>query len=135
MRKALILTILIISLMPIGLCALSFKGNLPYMDNGETYEDIVSSSSDLTRFIYQVCSTPYSLSWLEEYVDEQMLPTFLMYHQQDISLLTTKKIIGITIDMKMSYSIVKIDGEDNLFSESLWRKNEDGQYVMFSIKQ
>lgn len=105
------------------------------MSGKERYEDPFFPTSDLTRFIYKTFSMPYSLSWLETYVDKEMLPTFLMYHQQDISLLLEREIIGVVVTMKESYSIVKIDVEGNGNIESMWRKNDDNRYVMFSLNK
>jgi hypothetical protein len=133
MKKILTITILILLLLPITSSAPSFKGNLPYINTTERYEDPLHPSSELTRYIYTVFSKPYSLSWLEEYVDSEMRPTFLLYHQKDISLLTETPIIGIITHNKESYSIVRIDFEGDVTIESMWRKNESNKYVMFSL--
>jgi len=135
MKKVLILIIIIISIFSFSLSAYSVKGNLPYMNQSERYEDPFFPSSELTPFIYHVFSTPYSLTWLEEYVDDEIIPTFLAYYQEDVSELTQSDIIGITINYKESYSIVKIDFKIDVRVETMWRKNEEQRYVMFSLNK
>ena len=135
MKKVLILIIILITIFSFFLSAYSVKGNLPYMNQGERYEDPFFPSSELTPFIYYVFSTPYSLTWLEEYVDDEIIPTFLTYYQEDVSELTQSDIIGITINYKESYSIVKIDFEIGVRVETMWRKNEEQRYVMFSLNK
>ncbi len=110
-------------------------GKHPYMQHQEMYEDPFYPSSNLTRYIYSCLSKPYSLEWLETYVAKEVRLTFLTYHQEALSLLSTKEILGIIIDQKESYSIVKIDFATGPRIETMWKLNEDGKYLLFSYRE
>ncbi|NCB02263.1 MAG: hypothetical protein EOM67_08880 [Spirochaetia bacterium] len=128
-NKIFLLLFLLFSLFP----PLFAEGILPFNQQHEKYEDPFYPTSDLTHYIYTAFTTPYSLQWFETYIDSDVRPTFLTYHQDALSLLSTKQIKGVLIDQKESYSIVNVDFDDNTRVSSMWKHLEDGLYVMFSF--
>ncbi len=113
----------------------SFAGNLPILKDGQRYEDPLYPSSNLTIYIYKAFSEPYSIEWVETYVDSEIIPTFLMYHEKEVSSLLEEEIIGVILLHKESYTISKIDFKNGVRIEVLWRKSDEKRYVMFSFKK